>query len=384
MKNQHKLILAALCLSFAGASGFKLYPRKPQALINTSAQKTNDNRITLSDSAGQLPFLVLSNPVQTLMPVSETLNARLQLSEDLTARVFPAIAGRIVKLRAQVGDAVSAGTPLAELDSPEWSAAMADLHKAESAQLLKSRAYARAKLLYEAEALPLREQEAAQDELNFSNAELQRCRSRVKNLTAAFPMQGESTLMLRAPLGGIVVERQANPGTETRPDSAQPLFTISDLKTLWLTIDLPEKAVDLVQTGAPVLFRVDAYPDTEFMASVDKISASVDPVTRRIAVRATVANTDMKLKPEMYARANLGQSKTKQVLRLPVGAVLTSGLTTTLFVQITANTFENRKVTVLRQDSEFVYLDPNSPVKAEDQVVVRGALLLASEMAIGE
>ncbi|MBN8764579.1 MAG: efflux RND transporter periplasmic adaptor subunit [Thiobacillus sp.] len=132
------------------------------------------------------------------------------------------------------------------------------------------------------------------------------------------PIEGQR-LILRAPLGGVVVERQANPGTEVRPDAATPLFILSDLRHLWLDIDLPEQAAALARPGAAVNFTVEAFPDENFSARIEQAGAMVDPATRRIPVRALVDNADGRLKPEMFARATLSQPRAATVIRLPVG-----------------------------------------------------------------
>ena len=181
-----------------------------------------------------------------------------------------------------------------------------------------------------------------------------------------------------------MVDRQANPGTEVRPDATNPLFVISDLHRLWLNIDLPEKSAALAKPGESVNFTLDAFPGVDFIGKVERVGASVDPATRRIPVRAVVDNADGRLKPEMFARASLSAPDAAKVVRLPVSALLTGGLSAHVFVQVGPRDFERRAVAVSRQDAEYAYLTPESAVKPGEIVVVRGALLLASELAQGE
>jgi len=86
----------------------------------------------------------------------------------------------------------------------------------------------------------------------------------------------------------------------------------------------------------------------------------------------------------MFARATLNAPDAPQVIRLPVSALLTGGLSAHVFVQVGTREFERRSVTIARQDTEYAYLNADSPVRAGEVVVVRGALLLASELAQGE
>ena len=109
-----------------------------------------------------------------------------------------------------------------------------------------------------------------------------------------------------------------------RPDATTPLFIVSDLRRLWLRIDLPEKDAAQARPGATVNFSVEAYPGENFSARIEQVGAMVDTTTRRIPVRAGVDNADGRLKAEMFARATLNQPKAGSAIRLPVGALLAS------------------------------------------------------------
>lgn len=342
------------------------------------------NHLVLPEDAGQLAFLKLQTVAAGVLPASEPMNARLVLAEDVTARIFPPLAGRVLTLQAAIGDSLKAGAPLAIIDAPDFGQAIADLRKAEADTTQKKKALSRAQMLFAGEALARRDLEAAEADASASVAEAERARLRVANLASNGARIEGQRLVLRAPLAGVVVDRQANPGTEVRPDSENPLFIISDLRHLWLTIDLPEKAAALAHPGEAVNFTLDAYPGSDFSARVERVGAMVDPATRRISVRAAVDNADGRLKPEMFARATLSAPDAPRAVRLPVSALLTGGLAAHVFVQVGPREFERRRVSIARQDAEFAYLTGDSPVKAGEVVVVRGAMLLASELAQGE
>jgi len=377
-------IFAALAIALVagGVSVWRASHTSPPAAVEKSHPQSN--RLSLPDDAGQLAFLKLETVSTAVLPASEPMNARLALADDLTARIFPPLAGRVVSLQASIGDTVKTGAPLAILDAPDFGQAIADLRKAEADSNQKRQALSRAEILFHGDALARRDLESAEADAHASNAEVERARLRLANLAPAGSKIEGQRLVLRAPLAGIVVDRQANPGTEVRPDAANPLFIISDLRRLWLNIDLPEKATALAKPGEAVYFTLDAYPGVDFAGRVDRVGAIVDPTTRRIPVRAVVDNADGRLKPEMFARATLSAPDAAKVVRLPVSALLTGGLSTHVFVQVGPRDFERRIVTVARQDAEFAYLTPESAVKPGEIVVVRGAILLASELAQGE
>lgn len=375
------LTLAATALATAIAIAYFAHP-KPAPEPETA--RVTPNRLAFPEGAPQIAFLKVEAATAAALPASEPMNARLSLADDLTARIFPPLGGRVVGLSAAIGDAVKAGAPLAVIDSPDFGQALADLRKAQADREQKQKALNRAKILFDGEALSRRDFESSEADARIAEAEAERARLRVANLSSAAGREDGQRLTLRAPLAGIVVERQANPGTEVRTDAANPLFVISDVRKLWLNIDLPERSAAAAQPGAVVSFSVDAYPGQAFSGKVERVGVAVDAATRRIPVRVVVDNADGRLKPEMYARAALITADAPKALRVPVGALLTSGLRSQVFVQIGPREFERRDADVLRQDGEYAYLANGGSVKEGDSVVVRGALLLASEMAQGD
>lgn len=377
-------IVVAVAAAVGGALAWSHFGSAPVPAAEVPNSKVTANRLSLPGDAPQIAFLKFEVASQVALPGSEPMNARVAVADDFTARIFPSIAGRVVSLQAQPGDTVAVGAPLAVIDAPDFGQAVADLRRAEAVALQKSRDLTRAHTLFDGEVMSRRDLEAVEADAAAAKAEGDRARLRLANLAPAGGRIDGERLTLRAPLAGVVVDRQANPGTEVRPDAPNPLFVVSNLKRLWLLVDLPERAAALAKVGATVRFSVEAWPGVDFVATVERVGAAVDATTRRIPVRAVIDNAEGRLKPEMYARATLSEGGAPEVVRLPVGALLTGGLSAVVFVQTAPGEFERRPVAVLRQDAEYAYLAPEAPIRPGDKVVTRGALLLASEMAQAE
>lgn len=327
--------------------------------------------------APQLAALKITAVEELPVPLAEPLNGRIAYNENFTARVSSPIAGRIVSIKLQPGDTVKAGDPLATLDSPDLAQAVADLHKAEADATRKRLAFERARKLHEGEVLPRKDYESAEADLAQAHAEAQRAQRRLRNLV---PDGGaREYYVLRAPIGGVVSERKANPGMEVRPDLPDPLYVITDPKHLWVMIDLPERNLSKVEPGHPVAVEVDAWAGERFSGTIEKIGVTVDPATRRIQVRCSVPNLARKLKPEMYARVTLLADEHQRALRVPNDALITEGLYTHVFVEKSPGVFEKRRVTLRLQDRDYSYVA--SGLSRGERVVVGGALLLNSELA---
>jgi cobalt-zinc-cadmium efflux system membrane fusion protein len=375
-------ILAVAAL--AGAAGYFARggggPAATDAKSEAKAAPKIPNQLEFPEGSPQLTAVKVEPAVEAPLPIAEPLNGRIAYDEDATARITSPIAGRIVRLGAAAGDTVKAGDVLAVIDAPDLAAAIADTRKAEADEARKKLGLERAQKLLDAEVIPRKDYEVAAADMAQAQAETQRARLRLKNLS---PNGGgnERGLALRSPVAGVVAERKANPSMEVQPGMADPLFVVSDTKRLWVMIDLPERHLAQVKPGLPVAVSVEAYPGEIFRATVARVGQVVNADTRRIQVRCDLANPQGLLKPEMYARVSLLSHEGRNAVRLPNSALVTEGLYTYVFIETKPRVFLKRKVDLAVQDREYAYV--REGVAKSERVVVGGALLLQSELASG-
>ena len=339
------------------------------------------NHLLLAEDAPQRAFLKIAPAEAAPLPAAGPFNGRLASADDATARVFTPVNGRVLKVLVNVGDKVRKGDVLALLDAPDHAAAMADVRRAEADAATKTQAEQRAERLLADEALSRREFEATQADAKAARAELERARARLANLGGDAHISNAMTL--RSPLDGVVVDRQANPGTEARNDAVTPLFVVAGLGQLTLLVDLPEADAQHLKAGDRVSFLTDAGDEVRNTV-INRVSPAVDAVTRRVVARATVDNKGGLLRPEMYVRVSLLTREEGQALRVPVTALLTQGLNASIFVEASPGNLERRTVRLLRQERDYAYLADGEGVKQGDKVVIKGAMLLASELAGAE
>lgn len=363
----------------AGAYWFTQGGGRPAPKEQAASPAQEPGVVRFPKGSPQLTSLSISANSTAPVPLAEPLNGRVVFDESYTSRISAPIAGRILELRAQVGDLVAAGAVLAVIDAPDLGAAQADLAKAKADQNRKELSLRRANELFAGEVLPRKDLEASEADLAQSKAEAQRAALRLANLNPRnSPLAGQR-MSLVAPLAGVVAERKANPGMEARPDLPDPLFVITDIKRVQVLVDLPEQYLSKVAVGQPVSVEVDAWAGESFKGRVERIAPAVDPTTRRIQVRCTVDNSAGKLRPEMYARVRLLADEQKVAVRLPNSALVTDGLYSFVFIEREEGVYEKRKVELAVQDRDFSYVA--SGISPQQRVVVRGALLLNSELA---
>jgi cobalt-zinc-cadmium efflux system membrane fusion protein len=219
--------------------------------------------------------------------------------------------------------------------------------------------------------------ESLQADLVVAHAETQRAEQRVKNLNPrGAPLVGQR-LQLVSPISGVVAERNATPSLEVSPSLAAPLFVVTDSKRLWLMIDVPEKLLGRIRPGHAVEVESDAYPGERFKAQVVQMGQVVDVNTRRVTARATLANPEGKLLPEMFVRAQAVQGS-GLAARVPNNALVNHGLYTYVFVEAAAGEFRRRKVGLLTQGGESSVV--GTGLESGERVVTRGALLLDADL----
>lgn len=367
-------IAGAVVALLAVAAGTWLWLSPKQAVPSAAAAPVAETHPPVSAS-----MLRVATVHAEPLPLSEPLPAHLTYDEDHTTRVLPAWSGRLSKVDVSIGDAVRAGQRLAEVDSPDFGGARADLAKAEADLALKRKALERSHALLDAQVIARKDAEQAEADAAQAESEAERARLRLANLLpSGQPTHGEH-IPLTAPIAGWVTERTATPGQELGNGSAAPLFVVSDLHRLWLTIDLPEHLLAHVKPGAEVRVKVDAWPDEVFKATVDRVGLVIDPATRRVPVRAWIANPDLRLKPEMYAQVAMPRPDGMQAVAVPNGALVSQGYDTVVLVQRAGGDYERRTVRVGLRAGSVSYLTEG--LRDGDVVVVQGALLLGAQLS---
>jgi cobalt-zinc-cadmium efflux system membrane fusion protein len=312
-------------------------------------------------------------------PLIDGLNARIAYDDNYTARVFSSISGRVTKIVAEAGQQVKAGDPLLWLDSPDYAQGASDSLKADADLASKKAGYERAKQLYDAKGIALKDFESAESDWRQAEAEAQRAKARMKNLSSNGVASADGKFILRAPIGGVISERQVNVGTEVQPGAANSLYVITNPKHVWVMVDLPEQQIDKIKVGQPISVEVDAYPNEVFLAKVSVISETLDPLMRRFQVRCDVEDTQHKLRPEMYARISPIVDENIKVPRVPNTALFTEGLYSYIFVEQSPGVLQRRRVTLGLQDADFSYIKEG--LRAGELVVTAGAILLNSELS---
>jgi len=318
-----------------------------------------------------------------------TLSGKVAYMEDLYSRISSPLQGRVVEVRAKLGDHVKAGDALLIIDSPDITSAYSEFIKEASDLEFSTRAYELAKDLYETKALALKDLKLAEDDLIKARAEFRRAKERLLSLRVPAaelnkPLAEQkitARFEMRSPLTGTVVERTVTPGQSVGGDPTQVLFTVADLARLQVVADVYERDLDLVRVGQTATVSVEAYPGVGFPAAIAAVGDIVDVNTRTIKVRAWVNNESHKLKPEMFARLHIRVEEGSQFLPVPQEAVLEIDGGQFVYVVQEPGRYKKQAVKVGPVSLERVRILEG--LQPGQKIVTKGAVLIKAQEAKG-
>jgi len=397
-------LLAALALAGCGREQVSQTAEPP-------APNVAGDEVAFAAGAPQLDSIAVETAQPRTVAIKH-VTGRLYWNDETTVRIFTPVFGRVTKVLADIGDPVSVGTPLAELDSPDYALALANARTAVGNLMAADKALQRTKELLAHGAYAQKDLESAEAAYIAALAERDRAKSVLLNYGGGDQIYSEleraladdrseaaagnytgtndtlnSRYVVRSLLAGVLVDKSINPGQEIRPDfqlasfqpETTPLFTVSDPTKLWLQVDVAEADLPSLEPGQPLHVYSEAYPGRVFTGTVDKIGDTMDPATRTIKVRGVVANPDKLLKAEMYVTVDMVQATDKLAgagVEIPASAIFTMDNQYYLFIETSPGHFKRQIVKVgTEQDGKIPVFDG---ITAGQKVVTEGALLLQS------
>ena len=357
-----RVLVWGCCLVALAACGNKEEPAK-QAMVQAEGEY-----VTLAepDKASFLGMATVERDPGGIL----RLPGRLVWNETRTVRVFPQLAGRLTRLAVDVGQTVKIGQTLAELSSADYGQAVADASKAEADLAVAEKALVRASELRQAGIVAERDWQQAEADALRARAEAGRAGQRLQGLGG----ERAGAYALKAPLAGVVVERNVNPGMEYRPDqNVSPLFLITDPTSLWLQLDAAEADLAHLRTGEEVAIAVRQFPGERFRGVIRHVADFVDPQSRTVKVRCEVPNGERRLKAEMFVEAEV-KLPASELLIVPAEAVMLQGDRRFVLVEEAAGRF--RRQLVETGGERHGRVEVRQGLKFGDKVVSGGNLSL--------
>jgi cobalt-zinc-cadmium efflux system membrane fusion protein len=353
------------------------------------------NLVEMSVSAQQHIGMMVAPAAPTQLNEYLRTTGTVQPVDSKVGVVGPLARGRIVEVRAKIGDRVEAGQTLAVFDNIEAGellsqeqSARADLERLKAQLLPATRQAERSRRLADIGAGAEKDYESSQAEKEGIEADIRSqqalidgIRQRLRRFGIADDSpRGTFLTALKAPFSGVVTKAQASPGDVV--DAGRDLFTVADLSRVWVQAEVYEKDLGRIRVGQSAFITVDTYPNQSFEGKVAYISDVLDPQTRTARVRCEVPNRELRLKTDMFANIELPTKFSKQAIAVPAGALQEVEGKNVVFIRRSQTQFEKREVekgVTVNNQTEIV-----SGLKPGEPIVTQGAFHLKSILAGGE
>ena len=323
------------------------------ALCSCGGKKAQKGAAAVKEE--QLPAVKVVDAKSEIVPIDEKYSVTLQAYA--INNIAPQSGGRIISIKAEVGDFVQKGQVLAQMDKAQLEQAELQLNN------LKSE-YDRAKALYE---------KGGVSKSDFETIELQ---YKVANTTYENLL---TNTILKSPLNGVVSARNYDEGDMYTMSA--PLYVVQQINPIKAFVAVSEKNYSLLKKGIEVEFTPEALNGKTYVGKVTRIHPTVDAATHTIVAEVTIDNPKFELRPGMYSSARVIFSKGDAIVVSDTAVLKQQGSgVRTVYVLKADGTVELRIVEVGRHiGSEYVIL---SGVQAGEKVVVSGQSLLRSGIKV--
>jgi len=239
------------------------------------------------------------------------------------ARAVPVISlasGRVVEIKARLGDAVTKGQLLLRVRSNDVSAAYQTYLKTENDERLARQQLERAQILYDKGAVAKSALELAEAAEKDAQVDLDTATEQLR-LLGVDKDHPTGIVDVTAPISGVITDQQVTNAAGVQGLSGPNPFTISDLSYVWIICDVYENDLDAVNVGEYADIHLNAYPNKVFKGRIDNILPVLDPGLRTTKVRLEVPNPGM-MRVGMFVTATFFGKKPETRAAVPASAIL--------------------------------------------------------------
>jgi cobalt-zinc-cadmium efflux system membrane fusion protein len=335
----------------------KAEARKQEAATEEKEKSKGEaDTVEITPEAQQRSGIVVTAAASTPMTQYLQVTGSVQPVDSSIAHIRPPARGRLLEVLVKVGDRVTAGQVLAQLDnieageiSAQYNSARAELQKLKIQLGAQQRQVDRNRRLAEIGASPqkdyefsLAEQQGMEEGIRAQESTIAGLSTRLRRFGINEDGNAPSTTAIRAPFAGVIIHMAAAPGDVI--ESGAELFSLANLSTVYVQAQVYEKDLGQVRVGQTASVTVDSYPGEHVTGSVASISDLIDTQTRTAAVRCQIANPGGRLKLDMLAIVQFPTSTKRAALSVPSDAVQTVDGKSVVFIRNSPSRFSVRQV----------------------------------------
>ena len=343
---------------------------------NSDGKEVTKKEPLISDS---LMKLITIDTVKKL-PIGDQLKltGEIGYDENKVVKVFPNSSGQVMQVNVSFGDYVHKGQTLAVIKSADVAGNYSDLANAEADVKIAQRQYENAKSLYEGGISSQREYEEAKENYDKAVAVANKIKALIR-INGGGHTNAGGVYTITAPNDGYIVEKKISAGAFIRNDMGDNLFTISDLKNVWVWANVYETDMAKVREGYHADVTTLAYPNKIFSGQVDKMNDLIDPANKSLRVRITLRNDSMLLKPQMFANVVITNQEAQSALAIPNSAVVTDNGRNFVVVYHNNNDVDVKEIKILKNEGGLTYLADG--LQEGEKVIGQNQLLIYNSIA---
>jgi membrane fusion protein, heavy metal efflux system len=366
------LIEAMLCLALtvvlAGCGESKADP-KAEAPPPATVEPDLDANNFKVDHPEQFPLVTAIEH-----KAAHALNVTGVVQPDIT-RAVPVIslaAGRVVEIKARLGDVVKKGQLLLRVQSNDVSGAYQLYRKAVNDELLARQQLQRAQILYDKGAIAKSALEQAEDTAQNAKVDLDAATEQLR-LLGVDKDHPSGIVDIFAPISGVITDQQVTNASGVQGLGSPNPFTISDLSYVWIICDVYENDLDAVHVGENSDIRLNAYPNKVLKGRIDNILPVLDPNIRTAKIRLEVPNPGL-MRVGMFVTATFYGKQPETRAAVPTTAILHLHDREWVYTPVSAGHFKRLEVVtgnMLPGNMQEVI----SGIKPGDQVVSNALVL---------
>jgi len=342
-------------------------------LVSQSCHKnvetTADNsKYILPDSLAKT--LVFDKVENCKLTNTITLSGKVAFNDENVAKLYPMVSGIIQDIKVMLGDYVQKGQVLGVIKSSEMAGISNDLVNAETNLRVAKKNMEALQDMYKSGL-------ASQKELLVAEATRDQAQSELNRVKRVLHINGGNSngdYIVRSPISGFVVEKLVTNNMSIRGDNGTNLFTISDLKNVWIIANVYESNISQIHLSDEVDVTTLSYPDKDFHGKVDKIMNVLDPINKVMKVRVVLPNPGYLLKPEMFANVKVTNQGNRQALCVASSAVIFDHSQNYVLVYHSNTDIKIVPVQVINTVDDRSYI--SGEVKINDKVIASQAILI--------
>lgn len=305
------------------------------------------------------------------------LSGEVSFNENKVSHVYSRSSGQVIECKVTAGDKVHAGQILAVVKSADVAANYADLNSAEADIKIAKRQLENAASLYQSGISSEKEYTEAKENYQKALAVKEKIEATIR-INGGNGAKAGGIYLLTSPVDGYIVEKKVNEGSFIRQDMNDYLFTISDMKEVWVNANVFEADIPRVKIGLPVKVTTLAYPNKIFTGTINNISSVLDPLNKALRIRIRLENANMFLRPEMFTKVIVTNKGEGSAITVPTKAVIEENGKTFVVLYKDKCNMKVSEITVLKVVGDKTYI--GSGAVEGDKVITKNALLIYDEL----